>query len=127
MKINPEEIAVPENLKIIYPRYVGYSEGNEVLRYCRTCTKKPQCNLNLNLRSAMGEDYTYWADEFVTLKTNIDESWRTEARTTCINYENQQMKLPGIPQPFCDGIEKLLENIRLEKKQRESIQEPKCL
>jgi hypothetical protein len=127
MKINSEEIAVPENLEIIDPRLVGYSEGIEVLRYCRSCTKKPKCDLNQHLRSAMGEDYPYWAKEFVTFKINTNEYWRTEARIACINYENQQMKLPGIPQPFCDGIEKLLENIRLEKKLREANQEPKSL
>jgi hypothetical protein len=128
MQTNAQVIAVPENLEVTDPKLPrGYSEAKEVIRYCRTCTKKPKCNLNYNLRLAIGEDYPYWAEEFVTFKTSFDGSWRTEERTTCISYENQQMKLQGIPQPFCDGIEKLVENIRLEKIERESTIEPKCL
>lgn len=127
MQTNQTPIRIPDGFEITKPGTVGYAEGDEILRYCRTCTEKPKCGLNYNLRLAMGEDCPYWAEEFLALEIKMEESWRTETRIACINYENQQMKLPGIPQPFCDGIEKLVEKIRLEKQLRESTTEPKCL
>jgi hypothetical protein len=111
--------------KIHFPRGITeeedyeplFEDGDEILGYCNSCTKKPDCNMNKELRSAMGDNYPYWNDSFVFVLAQRPYRADDEPieKTFCNEYENNQLELPNIKREFSDGVERLLRVLEEEK------------
>lgn len=85
-------------------------KGIEILyTYCARCTKRPDCDMNANLRHAMGEDYPYWSESFKDIRIpDEDLSFLDMTRTYCEEYTSPQFTIPGMPEGNPDGIELLI-------------------
>jgi len=92
-------------------------KGIEILySYCVRCTKRPDCDMNTNLRHAMGEDYPYWSESFKDIGVpEEDFPFLSTTSTFCEEYSNPQLILPGMPKGNPDGIELLLKLIKKEE------------
>tara|TARA_Y100000310_G_C20428669_1_gene690304 strand:+ start:444 stop:830 length:387 start_codon:yes stop_codon:yes gene_type:complete len=114
-----KEINLPDEFEVNRFHNPTFRDGGEILDYCKSCMKKPGCEMNQNLRHAMGNDYYYWPSSFVSVR--IPNFYMTIesisfTRAFCSEYESPQSKLPGVPETgFLDGVEKLIEILRIEE------------
>lgn len=79
----------------------GYREGSQVLNdYCVDCTRKPVCPMNHYTREAMGENYTFWPNNFVHVTGSLFEGDGFPSGPTqivCADYQSPQLGIafPG--------------------------------
>jgi hypothetical protein len=104
-----EEVKLPEGYEISEFFFgPSYDDGHEILfKNCRYCVKEPNCGITKALRSAMGENYPFWPDVFISIESNI--VWppykQDETKTNfCTEYEDRQTRLSGIPSDYSDGV-----------------------
>jgi hypothetical protein len=66
--------------------------------------------MNQTLRSAMGEDFPFWHQRFVAVEVPTPYKFfgSSDLMVFCADYESPQLKLPRIPPPFSDGVERLI-------------------
>jgi hypothetical protein len=113
------KISLPEGFEETELPSVTFEMGDKILDYCRSCTKKPNCKMNQTLRYAMGEDFPYWSERFIAVDVPTPHKFNyfddSEIKVFCADYESPQLKLPGIPRAFSDGVERLIEVAEREK------------
>lgn len=112
------KILLPKGFKIIKTNIVRHEEGNQILDYCNSCAREVDCETNKGLRSAIENDYHWWSDDFITTglsKKYVCSPIGYEQSTFCSRYKSRQLKLPGIPPDFSDGVERLVEEARKRK------------
>jgi len=111
------KISLPEGFEETELPYVTFESGDEILGYCRSCTKKPDCDMNQILRQAMGDNFPYWSERFIAVDVPTPHKYfnDSERKVFCADYESPQLKLPGIPRAFSDGVERLIEVAEREK------------
>jgi hypothetical protein len=113
-----DKILLPKGFRIIETNIVRYEEGNQILNYCNFCAKETDCKTSKGLRSAMGNNYLWWSNDFIT--TGLPKRYTCspigyDQSTFCSQYKSPQLKLPGILSDFCDGVERLVEEAREKK------------
>jgi glutaredoxin-related protein len=112
--------SLPEGFERTELPYVTFENARDVLGYCKTCTKKPNCGMNQHLTHAIGDNYPYWAKEFVAVDVRISDRFcDSVTKVFCEDYQSPQLRLPGIP-AFCDGIETLIKTLGREKEEYET-------
>ena len=90
------KISLPPGFKETELPYITFQDGDEILGYCRSCTKNPSCKMNETLRQAMGENFPYWHQKFIVVKfpTPHHPFNFHHITTFCTDYENPQLNLP---------------------------------
>jgi len=113
------KIKLPENYEPTESFSATYELGNNILEFCESCTKQQNCEMSYQLRCAMGDNYPFWIRQFmvIDIATPYDMLGSCDRRAICIDYKNQQLKLPGIEQDYCDGVERLIEIVEKEKEE----------
>ena len=111
------KISLPERFEEVKLSYVAFEDGYEILRYCHSCTKKPNCEMNKTIRYSIEEDFSYLSERFVAVRVPTPHKFPngSERKIFCAYYENPQLKLPGISLTFSDGIKRLIEIAEEEK------------
>jgi len=113
------KIKLPENYEPTESFSATYELGDNILEFCDSCTKQQNCKMSYELRCAMGEDYPFWARQFmvVDIATPYQGFHSYDRKAFCADYKNQQLPLPGIEPDYCDGVERLIEIVEKEKKE----------
>lgn len=89
----------------------SFRDGDYILsNYCAFCVKKPNCEINEILRHAMGDNFPFWAEEFVA----VDGKDFCETMLVCTDYESPQFNFE-FKELFSDGVEKLIEIVEGEE------------
>lgn len=105
----------------------SYKEGEEILfKYCKNCKTESKCEITKILRHAMGENYPFWSDSFITVKVErpyLEEISQHDGRFTkkvmCNEYKSQQPTLPKMKNYlFSDGVERLIDITEKEKQDK---------
>jgi hypothetical protein len=109
-----KQLKLPEKFELAEIPYVRIEDGIEILsNYCSCCLKKDGCGINRNLRHAMGENFPFWPDEFILIRSSKPlEDFR---KTTCTDYQSPQPNLPGLDPPFDDFVQRNAELFKREK------------
>ncbi|MFO7710554.1 MAG: hypothetical protein R6V53_02205 [Candidatus Woesearchaeota archaeon] len=90
--------------------YVTRERGEEILGYCQSC-RVEDCEMNVDLRSAMGENFPYWSDRFRTVRLTHPVTDRHRHYVYCADYQDPQLSLPNFG-TYPDGFEKLTEIVQ---------------
>jgi len=96
----------------------SFEKGEEILGYCKTCRKNKYCDTKSSLQQAMGDNFPYWSENFVSVNIPAPydpEAEMKETRTLCMGYKSPQLKIPGMPEGFPDGVKRLEEKLEREK------------
>jgi len=111
-----KRLKLPEEFKIDkYWSGPRFEDGDEILgEYCNSCSKKPKCSTNQTLRSAMGDNFPFWSEDFVAVEVPVHyEYFKDEVtKVMCTRYKTHQKTLKGIKPEFSEGVERLIQVTR---------------
>lgn len=90
-----------------------------LLKYCKSCADKSNCDTHGVMQYALKKNYSYWSNRFIAINVNLSYSPPGFAKKVfCTDYKDPKPKLPGISRNFSDGVERLIEIVKEEKKDR---------
>lgn len=113
------KLNLPKGYEITERTYgVRFSDGASILHdYCSLCQKKGKCISSKTLSHAMGDNFPFWAKEFIFVEvpTEYNDFQKSEIKVMCANYKSSQQKL-NLGLKSHDGVERLIELAKFDEK-----------
>ena len=92
-----EGFEIPEGYEVAdYQQFGGRGEGGRFIQnFCRTCNSLDICEDTKTLRSALGDNYPMWSNNFLKIEVDIfhssyDTFAENKEETLCKNYDRNE-------------------------------------